>query len=318
MATEKDLPTIVRADRLSNEERQAAKHRDRGTGLTDFANAGDTDSQSKRLGDVLRDRGLLDDEQISKISDFQGRNQVSFGTAAKQLGFVREDAIKQALATQFGYPVAPLEDQTLGAELVTAYKTDSPYAESMRRLRSDLLATVKRGNPLALAVVSPRAGDGRTHLVGNLAIVFAQMGKRVLVIDSDLHRPRLQELFKVPNDVGMSLVLSGRQCPDPVQGVAHFEHLSVLTSGPLPPNPHELVSGDRMAEIIASARRHYDVILVDTPAANVYSDAENIALTVGAALVVARRNRTKLVELIELSRRLKNKDVNVLGTLLVA
>jgi protein-tyrosine kinase len=316
--TDKDIPTIVRADLLTREDQLSAKLKDAGPGLASFASGGDSKKESKRLGDVLRDRGLLDEAQISEISSFQEQHQVSFGTAAKRLGFVREDAVKQALATQFGYPLVPLTDHTLGAELITAYKTDSPYAESLRRLRSDLVAKSNNARPLALAVVSPRIRDGRTHLVGNLAVVFAQMGKNVLVIDADLRRPRLQELFKVPNEVGMSLVLSGRECPDPVQGVAHFERLKVLTAGPLPPNPHELVSSDRMRDMLTAAKRHYDVILIDTPPATSYSDAENISTIVGSALVVARRNRTKLVELIELSRRLKAKKVNVLGTLLVS
>lgn len=279
-----------------------------------------TTGRSQRLGEMLIERGLLKEEQLSQVLAYQQTHSVSFGVAAKQLGFLSDDQLNDALADQFGYPHISKSDTKVSTELVAAFEPNGEFAESLRSLRSDLIAVLPRNKKSAatLAVLSPRHGDGRTHLLANLGIVFAQLGKQVLLVDGDLRKPRLHEMFKLSNDCGVSVMLSGRDCSTDARLLPAFPGLHVLSAGPTPPNPQELVSSDRMTSMLHSVSRSYDFVLIDTPAAAHFADAENLAEKADATLIIARRNKTETRAVLDLARRLRKKNITVAGCVLVA
>ena len=152
----------------------------------------------------------------------------------------------------------------------------------------------------ALAVISPDGGDGKTYFVANLGVVLAQLGGRTLVVDANLRAPRLHELFGVSNTSGLSGILSGRQEENVIFQVGDIPSLYVMPVGVVPPNPLELLERPAFRLLMAELLRKFDHVVVDTAAASVGSDACVVASKCGAALTIARKDRTKMEKLAEL------------------
>jgi capsular exopolysaccharide synthesis family protein len=172
--------------------------------------------------------------------------------------------------------------------LCTYYDPNSTEAEAYRSVRTALYCHNHGQQCRVVQITSPSPGDGKTTLAANLAVSIAQSGKSVLLVDADLRNPRLHEVYGLANQVGLTSVLAGEARleeavhPSPVGG------LVVLPSGPLPPNPAELLTSPRFQEALDSLRERYDCVLVDTSALLQVSDAcavarraDGILLTVG-------------------------------------
>lgn len=275
--------------------------------------------RKEKIGELFVEQGLLNEKQLAKVLERQKKSGASFGVTAQKLGYLTESEVNAALSAQFGFPCVPAGDKSYSPELVAANNPDDPFSEQLRSIRSELLAHRRQNaHAMIVAVVSPQRGDGRTHFAANLAVSITQLGKSVLIIDADLRSPRMHEVFKLPNNCGVSMLLSNRRCDGPIQDLSYFPDLKVLTSGPTPPNPQELVSSDSMRALLQSAQSRYDVIIIDTPPSTRYADAENIARFCETAVLVARRNKTGIHRLHDLGRRLRKKEVDVAGCVMVA
>ncbi|MEY2689019.1 MAG: hypothetical protein RL375_3217, partial [Pseudomonadota bacterium] len=207
-----------------------------------------------------------------------------------------------ALSQQFHYPYTPESRRPLNSELVTAVQPFSRQAEAFRAIRSQLMMRVfapaepKR----ALAIVSPDSGDGKTFFTANLGVVLAQLGGRVLLVDADMRGPRLHTLFDVPNNTGLSGILSSRQEDNVIFQAPDLPSLFIMPVGVTPPNPLELIERPAFRLLMSELLRKFDHVLVDTPAAVYGSDASVLAAKCGAALAIARKNRSRVNSLHEL------------------
>lgn len=280
-----------------------------------FTNAG-----GRSIGAILIDTGRLSTEDAERILRLQKEQGKRFGDAAIELGVLTEDDIRYALASQFDYPYLPPGDNSLSHELVAAYKPFSPVVEQLRALRSQLMLRWFDGEAerKALAIISPGAGEGRSFIAANLAIVFSQLGERTLLIDADLRTPRQHELFKLGNSAGLSGLLAGRANTDAVVRVPSLLGLSVLPAGAVPPNPQELLGRAAFVETLYSLGRDYDVIIIDTPAASEYADAQTITARAGAGLMLARKNQSSIPDIVELTRSLQQSGATLVGSILNA
>jgi len=165
----------------------------------------------------------------------------------------------------------------------------------------------------ALAVISPDPGDGKSFLAANLAVALAQLGGRMLLVDADMRGPRQHEIFQVPNKAGLSSVLSGRTSSQVIQQVEGVPGLFVLPVGATPPNPLELVERPAFALLMRELLNKFDHVLVDTPAAAYGADAGVIAARCGAALLLARKNESRLAGLAELIGSFEGCPVRITG-----
>jgi protein-tyrosine kinase len=164
-------------------------------------------------------------------------------------------------------------------------------------LRSRLLLEVMRDGPrCALAVVSPDVGDGKTYLTANLALSFSQLGERTLLIDADVRTPRQHHVLGIKqNGAGLTSVLAGFSDADElVHEVPGLRHLYFAPAGPIPPNPVELLQRPRFGQLMRELLEEFDHVVVDTPAAVRGADSRVIAARSGAALVVARKSRSRM------------------------
>jgi capsular exopolysaccharide synthesis family protein len=162
-------------------------------------------------------------------------------------------------------------------------------------------------------MVSPSSGEGRSQLCAELAIAFAQLGRRTLLVDADLRRPSQHLLFPVTNNRGLGDALSRGDRPYmyPVEGLLT---LSLLTTGVLPPNPLELLSSGRFERLLQDWRKSYEFVVIDTPPATQCADALAIATLAGRVLFVVRAERTRYKDTQETLRRLATTRAEILGT----
>lgn len=274
-------------------------------------------ARERHIGALLVDSRKLSVEDAERILRFQKEKGLRFGEAAIKLGLVTEADIQQALSKQFDYPVVLPGESNLSAELVAAYEPTSKQVEAFRALRSQLMLRwfTPEKEPRALAIVSSERGAGRSYMSANLAIVFSQLGERTLLVDADLRHPRQHQLFGLPNAHGLSTVLSER-IEDSIQRVPSLVDLSVITSGPIPPNPQELLSRLAFTKQLEKAGMEFDIIIIDTSPIGQFADAQTVAVRAGGALVVARKDRTRIGTLRELGDKLKHASAKVVGLVL--
>lgn len=270
------------------------------------------------IGDILVSRGLLREEDIPRVIERQREKREPFGEAAIALKLIQRRDLESALAKQFNYSQLDDDKDSLSRELVTAFKPFSRVSEQMRALRGQLMLRWFNGEPMhkALAVVSQQPRDGRSFLLANLAVVFAQQGQRTLVIDADLRKPRQHQLFNTEHGAGLAGLLAGRVGLEEIQSVKGLPGLRILPAGGVPPNPQELVGMPGLGELLDHAVAHHDVVLVDTPAAQGCADAQILAARIGAALLVTRRNRTPLRGAADLAHRLQDTGTALVGSVL--
>jgi len=267
-----------------------------------------------RIGELLLTSGRLTEIEVQRVLAFQTRANLRFGEAAVQLGLVTADEVQRALARQFNYPYVRRGDSNLSPMLVSAYQPFEPCAESFRALRSQLtLRWFDRGEK-SLAIGSPRRGCGTSTVAANLAVSFAQLGERTLLIDANLRNPTQHWLFGVLADSGLADVLVGRcVLEEAALEIEAIERLAVLCAGPVPPNPHELLSGRPLLHLLEHAQKLFSVIILDTPASLDYADAQMICARTGAYLTVTRRNQTRLAEVRAAAARLAPTGAVMLG-----
>lgn len=271
----------------------------------------------RSIGDIIRDARNLSAAEVEQVLSYQREKGVRFGEAAIALGLATNDDVLSALAQQFHYPLAAADKRNVNPELVSLNQPFSVQAEAFRAIRSQISMRTDptRTTRTALAVVSPATRDGKTYVAANLAIAMAQLGGRVLLVDADLRGPRQHEVFGLSNNAGLSTILSGRSESQVIQQVEVIPNLFVLPGGPLPPNPAELVERPAFGLLMRELCTKFDQVVVDTPAAQYGADAAVISARCGSALVLARKNASRVVGLQELVAHLQGSAVEVTGAL---
>lgn len=250
----------------------------------------------RSIGDFLRRARQLSDGQVEQILQHQRKRGIRFGEAAVALKLATPDEVLWALSQQFHYPYALDHAREFNEELVVAIEPFGQQAEVFREIRSQLMMGVlaPEQRRSALAIVSCDPGDGKSFFAANMAIAFSQLGGRTLVIDADMRTPRQHELFRVPNEAGLSNVLSNRSDSNLMYRVPELPSLYVMPVGTVPPNPLELLQRPSFGLLMQELMGKFDHIVVDTPAASSGADARVIASRCGAALLLGRRGRTRM------------------------
>ena len=268
------------------------------------------------LGDILRRQCQLGDAEVSRIVTLQAERGLRFGDAAVALRLVTQEEVAQALARQFNYACTSAELAPHLAELATAVDPHGDKAEVFRDLRAQILLRPGGTEPVALAVVSPTPGDGRTHIAANLAVVFSQMGQRTVLVDANLRAPRLHTLFDLAPQPGLSAILAERQVSGELDRIEALPNLHVLQVGAPPPNPQELVQRESFRALLQELTRKFDRVIVDTPAARGAADARVIATACTQALVIGRRDHSTAADLRELVGGLRAQRVDLVGVVM--
>jgi protein-tyrosine kinase len=281
----------------------------------------------------------LSDGAVAQIEETMLSRQVSFAEAAVICSAITQRELHQvwvwahesdstshrgvvetALRRRPQTRIVPLQHAAHvkpGPRLSLIHDPDHSRSESIRGLRTELLMFDKKqhGSPGVVAVMSPGAGEGRSLLAAELAIAFAQIGRRTLLVDSDLRRPGLHTLFETENDWGLMQALAFSEAPR-LLGVEGIPQLSLLTAGRHTLNPLELLSDGRFERMLITWKRMFDYIVLDTPPVSQYSDGLAIATLAGRVLILMRAASTTHGDMKELLRRLGSTQAHVLGAVM--
>jgi capsular exopolysaccharide synthesis family protein len=202
-----------------------------------------------------------------------------------------------------------------GDGLVAARAPRSLAAEAYRTLRTNIQFSSLDRDVRTLLVTSPGPDEGKSTVLANLAITMAESGRRVIVADCDLSRPRLHDLFGLQQDPGITTMVLEEDAEPPLQATM-IPNLRLLASGPLPPNPSELLASERMARIIARLAESADLILCDSPPLTAVSDAAVLAARVDGVLLVLDAGRTRREPARQAKEQLERVGARLLGTVL--
>jgi receptor protein-tyrosine kinase len=268
------------------------------------------------IGAILVDEGKLTPAEVERVLDRQRREKTRFGEAAVRLGYLSEDDVRFALARQYDLPHFTPASEGPSRELVAAFAPFHPRTEELRALRTQLMIRWYKPDEgrKSLVVASPEPGEGRSYVAANLAIAFSQLGARTLLVDADMRNARQHRIFGLPETQGLSTLLSGRSDHKSTFPVPGMNRLSVLTAGPLPPNPQELLSRPLFASYMKDLQSIYDVVIVDTPPARHFADTQSITFHAGDALVITRRNHTSVASTQKVIRELAATGARVVCT----
>lgn len=304
-----------------------------------------------RIGALLEYAGKLTGDSIERVLRTQQELGVRFGEAALRLGLVNREDIDAAIAHQFAYPVAVRGESALSSQLVAAFHPASAQGDTLRAIRSQLLLRWFGPGRYALAISGAESDATSSVLAANLALVFAQLGQRTLLVDANLRHGIQHSLFGLPADgasrpgsprssvarpaegrpvasapggsfaapspAGLSDVLAGRAGLDAIVQVPGFAALSLLVSGTVPPNPQELLERDTFFKVHEKLGKLYDVVLYDIAPTLHGAEALAVAAHAGAALLIARKDRTPVAAMKRLAQQMTAAKVEVIGSVLV-
>ena len=200
-------------------------------------------------------------------------------------------------------------------DLITLTDARSPRSEAYRSLRTNLEFSSLDEPLQSLLVSSASPNEGKSTTLANLGVINAQADKRVVLLDCDLRRPRLHELFGLSNNVGVSTALLEPDDILPLQDT-EITNLQVMTSGPLPPNPADLLASKRMDALLEQLTEQADMVLLDAPPVIAATDAALLATKVDGVLLVVSAGATKREHAERAKDLLEKVNANVVGAVL--
>ncbi|MBM0065890.1 CpsD/CapB family tyrosine-protein kinase [Alkalicoccobacillus gibsonii] len=200
--------------------------------------------------------------------------------------------------------------------LITDSQRNSPITEQYRTIRTNIEYSSIDKKIRSLVVTSAGPGEGKSTTVANLAIVMAQNGNRVLIVDADMRRPTAHYTFALPNTRGLTNVLTKQSKLEDTFQETSISNLSVLTCGPIPPNPAELLDSKMMEIVIKEAFEFFDIVFFDAPPVMAVTDAQLLSNKTDGTLLVASSGKTDREELIKTKDLLIKTKANLLGVIL--
>lgn len=201
-------------------------------------------------------------------------------------------------------------------QLITHQEPKSRITEQYRNIRTNIEFTSVDSRIRSIMVTSANPSEGKTTTVANLAVVFGQQGKKVLVIGADLRKPSIQDLFAAHASNGLTNVLSGQTKVMQCIQKTDIENVYVMASGPIPPNPAELLGNRVMDEVLLEAYNMFDIVLIDTPPVLAVTDAQILANKCDGVILVVRSERTEKDKIVKTKQILDKASGKILGVVL--
>lgn len=200
--------------------------------------------------------------------------------------------------------------------LIAKMNPRSPISEQYRTVRTNLQFASVDEELRSMIVTSTAPGEGKSMTAANLATVYAQQDKNVLFIDADLRKPTVHYTFRIDNLVGISNILVGESTLSQTVQETDVDNLDVISSGPIPPNPAELLGSKRMEKLLDEVKQSYDIVIFDTPPLLAVTDAQILANEVDGAVLVIRSGQTEYEDVEKAKESLQRSNTKLLGTVL--
>lgn len=210
-------------------------------------------------------------------------------------------------------------------ELIIFNDPRSPISEIFRTLRTNIQFMHQSGTSHAILMTSTNAGEGKSFVTSNLAVTIAQSGKRVIIIDGDMRKGRIHNIFEITSKPGLSNYLSGVYDDDKGKSLnkigdcikhTNIQNLDIITSGNIPPNPSELLILPKMAELILYLKENYDFIIIDGTPCGLVTDSLILSRIVDSVVLVASCKKTKKKDLQRVTESIRNVGGKIAGVIL--
>lgn len=263
------------------------------------------------IGSILIDAERLRADCVEKVLALQQKKNLRFGEAALRLRYIDAADLQWALAKQHNLPYLDPADGIFSRDLVAAYRPFGAEADGLRAICSELAARFGDASCRMFALVSADRGDGRSYLAANLGLTFAQLNEPTLIIDGDLHRPRLHRMFSLKDRGGLGGLLTGRS--GAFETIPQFPRLAVLGAGVLPPHPLELWNGERWGTLLQQFSKQFRNIVVDTPA-SLHNESKIIVRPLRHAVMVLRQNHTRMTPAKNLVDEFSSAGIQIAGS----
>lgn len=200
--------------------------------------------------------------------------------------------------------------------LVVNLASQAEIADQFRTIRTNVQFAAIERDIHSIVITSAVPGEGKSTVSANLAAVFAQQGKKVLLADMDLRRPTVHRVFSVPNFVGLTSILQKKISIEDAVIETNIENLTLLTSGPIPPSPSDVLSSKAMKNLLNELKEKYELIIYDTPPLLSVSDAEIISEQCDGVILVISTGRTELEQVKKAKKKLMATKVKIFGAVL--
>jgi len=200
--------------------------------------------------------------------------------------------------------------------LIAKLNPRSPITEQYRTVRTNLQFSSVDQDLQTMLLTSAGPGEGKSMTSANLAVVYAQQGKKVLLIDADLRKPTIHYTFRLDNLRGLSNALVGNMSLQEIVSPSDVGNLDLISCGPIPPNPSELLGSKRMKELVREAKQAYDIIIFDTPPVLAVTDAQILANLCDGVVLVVRSKKTEFDAADKAIELLQSANAKILGTIL--
>ena len=201
--------------------------------------------------------------------------------------------------------------------LIAATNPRSPVSEQYRTIRTNIQFSMFDKELKTLACTSAIPREGKSTTIANLAVTLAQQGQKVLLVDTDLRKPTIHQIMEVSNQYGFTGLITKKATKRmAILPIPTINNLYVLPSGPIPPNPSELLGSKVMDQLISELSEEYDIILFDTPPLLAVTDAQILGSRCDAVVLIVKNNRTEKKELVKAKELLDKTNVNLIGVIM--
>jgi protein-tyrosine kinase len=279
------------------------------------------DRDEAHIGKILFSQKILSEEQVNQVLQTQFHQPDPFGQIALRAGWCNPTDIEKALVNQSQFRLKSLQQSGISPTVVCAYAANGPYAHAIHQLRDRLsaqwLGRSGSAPTSALAIVGAAEGEGRSVTAANLAVSFAQMGRKTVLVDCDLRKSTLNSLLGRPNEyVGIS-ELARNLCTfsDAISDVVPIRNLYFLGAGKKLRNPHDLFGRIGFELFMNALVRRFDAVIIDTPSMILAPESVAIARAAGSAMVIAKNGKTSLAGFEKLVRQMNDSQVHLAGSL---
>ena len=206
--------------------------------------------------------------------------------------------------------------QTAARKVVTSVNPKSIVSEQFRTMRTNINFSLPDGELNTLLVTSASPGDGKSTIAANIAVVFAQEGKRVLLLDADMRKPTVHYTFHLTNTLGLSNLLTRQAELLEVIRPSEIEGLDIITCGPIPPNPAELLGSRTMDKLMDEMKNQYDIIIFDAPPVLSVTDAQILSNKCAGTVLVLSANETEKEGIVKAKEALVSAQAKIIGVVL--
>ncbi|OCT10696.1 capsular biosynthesis protein [Paenibacillus pectinilyticus] len=209
-----------------------------------------------------------------------------------------------------------MSNSTNKRPIITHQNPKSPISEAYRALRTNIQFSSIDEELKVIMVTSAGPGEGKSTTLINLAVAYAQTDKKVLIIDGDLRKPTMHHTLRVSNRWGLTNLLTNQLSIQEVLQDTFIPNLHIISSGPIPPNPSEILASKKMLSVIEELKLQFDVILIDAPPAIAVTDSQIIATRADGVILVVNSDKTKRDAVLKAKQNLDNVRARILGVIL--